>query len=568
MTTELSKESESFEDLGLSSALLRTLGDLGYETPTPIQQQTIPSLLAGRDLIGQAQTGTGKTAAFSLPILERIDITRNAVQALVLVPTRELAIQVAEAIQTYARHIGRVRVAPIYGGDSIGKQIARLRGGIHVVVGTPGRVIDHLERGSLDLRAVQTVVLDEADEMLRMGFIDDVEWILSQAPPERQTVLFSATMPREIRRIADRHQKDPVNVEIRHSTMTVPTVEQFYFNLSEGQKLNALAQVLETEVVPQEAVIIFVRTKIGAADLSEKLQARGYECEALHGGMSQSQRESVIRRLVAGNVEIVVATDVAARGLDVEQITRVINYDIPNDPESYVHRVGRTGRAGREGRALLFVTPRESRMMRDIERYIGKRLIPGKLPSPSDVAAQRMASFKERLLKMLDDSALEAYLSLVEELAETSGRDITEIAAAAALMAHGGKPVAAAPAPAAAPRSERDMARLYLSVGRNNGVYPAQIVAAIANEAGVPGGLVGQIDIHDDCSFVDVPGRYEDSVIAALSETMIAGVRLSLRPANASDIAPRKPKKARGGDRVVGGGRKPGGKKADYDRGR
>src|SRR5688572_11183464 len=433
--------SDSFEQFGLSEPLLKAIADVGYETPSPIQQKTIPLLLEGRDVVGQAQTGTGKTAAFALPILEKLGPARAGVQALVLTPTRELAIQVAEAFHTYARHLGGVRVLPVYGGQPIHQQLRRLEGGVQVVVGTPGRVMDHLRRETLNLAGLKTVVLDEADEMLRMGFIEDVEWILEHTPAERQTALFSATMPREVRRIADRYLREPASVEIEHRTLTVPTVEQRYVNVSEGQKPDALTRLLEAATSPGEATPIFARTKVGAAELTEKLQARGYAAEAMHGDMSQAQREAVIRRVRGGQVELVVATDVAARGLDVERITLVINYDMPNDVESYVHRIGRTGRAGRAGRAVLFVTPRQLRMKREVEQYTGQRIEPMRTPTEADVAARRVALFKERVLKTLAGGELDLYLSLVEELAEESGRDMAEIAAAAVRLAGGDKPL-------------------------------------------------------------------------------------------------------------------------------
>jgi ATP-dependent RNA helicase DeaD len=540
MDTERPLISGSFAQLGLSEPLTATLNEVGYETPTPIQQQTIPLLLAGRDLIGQAQTGTGKTAAFALPILEKLDRSQNIVQALVLTPTRELAIQVAEAIHTYAKRSGSVRVMPIYGGDSMPKQINRLRAGLHVVVGTPGRVMDHLRRGTLDLSALKIIILDEADEMLRMGFLEDVEWILGHAPGNRQTALFSATMPQAVRHIADRYLQDPVTVEIKHKTLTVPTVEQQYIQVPARQKLDALTHLLEVEAAPGEAILIFVRTRVGAAELAEKLQARGYAVEPMHGDMNQAQRESVIRRLREGQVEIIVATDVAARGLDVEHIGRVINYDIPNDPESYVHRIGRTARAGRAGKALLFVTPREGRMMREIERYTGQRLAAAKVPSRADVAARRMALFKEHILKTLQEEELELYLSLVEELAEESGHDIAEIAAAAARLARGDKPlvVALEPEPERA-AIETGMVRLFINVGRRHGVRPADIVGAIANEADVPGKLIGAIDIYDDFTFVDLPAQYRDQVLAAMSGVSIRSRTANIRLATAQDTTPR-----------------------------
>jgi ATP-dependent RNA helicase DeaD len=538
-----SPTAESFAELGLGEAIRQTLDELGYETPTPIQRRAIPLLLGGSDLIGQAQTGTGKTAAFALPLLERLDLDLSAVQALVLTPTRELAIQVAEAVHTYAKHLGRVHVLPVYGGDSIHKQIVRLKAGMHAVVGTPGRVMDHLRRGTLDFQELKFVVLDEADEMLRMGFQEDVEWILSNAPEGRQTALFSATMPREVRRIADRYLRDAVSVEVRQQTLTVPTVGQHYIHVPEKQKLNALTQLLETEAVAGEAILIFARTKVGAAELAERLQARAYAAEAMHGDMNQAQREAVIRRLRGGQAEIVVATDVAARGLDVEQISLVINYDIPNDPESYVHRIGRTGRAGRAGRAILFVAPREERMLREIERYTGQRLKPAKVPSRADVAARRTALFKERLLKTLAEEPLEVYLALVEGVAEESGRDLAEVAAAAARLAHGDKSlvVPLEPEPETLPPADPGMVRLLISAGRRTGVRPSDIVGAIANEAGVPGNVIGAIDIYDDFTLVDVPAQYRDQVLAGMSGVSIRSRAADIRPATMQDVAPSRP---------------------------
>ena len=358
-------DGSTFEELGVIEPLTRAVRDLGYETPTSIQRKTIPVLISGRDVIGQAPTGTGKTAAFALPILQKLDPNDRSVQALVLTPTRELAIQVAEALHTYARRLGTVRVLPVYGGQPIQRQLERMRGGVQVVVGTPGRIMDHLRRGSLDLAALTFIVLDEADEMLRMGFVEDVEWILAQAPSGCQTALFSATMPEEVRRIADRYLHAPVVVESEHRTMTVPTIDQHYLQVVEAQKLDALVQLLEGHSSPGEATLVFVRTKSRAAELAERLQARGYAAEAMQGDMNQAQRETVIRRLRSGQAELVVATDVAARGLDVERIGMVVNYDISYDIESYVHRIGRTARAGRSGKAVLFTTPREQRLRRE-----------------------------------------------------------------------------------------------------------------------------------------------------------------------------------------------------------
>jgi ATP-dependent RNA helicase DeaD len=542
---ETGEATASFASLGLSEPLLKAVADVGYEAPTPIQAKTIPAMLAGRDLIGQAQTGTGKTAAFAIPILEKIDPSIPEVQALVLAPTRELAIQVAEAVHTYSKHLGRIGVIPVYGGQPIQLQLKRLQRGVHVVVGTPGRIMDHLRRGTLRLDAIRMVVLDEADEMLRMGFIDDVEWILAQAPPGRQTALFSATLPREVRRIAERHLTDPVSIEIEHRTMTLPATEQRYLNVSPQQKLDALARILETE--PTDAVLIFTRTKTGAAEVAEKLQARGYAAEAMHGDMGQPQRESVIRRLRSGQVEIVVATDVAARGLDVDRISHVVNYDIPYDVEAYVHRIGRTGRAGRSGTAVLFISPRERRMMTEIERYTGQRITPMKMPTQADVAARRIAMFKESIRKTLAEGDLDLYLSLVEELVD-EGLDLAEVAAAAARLARGDKPleIEVEPEPAAMAGAEDGMVRLFLGAGSRAGVRPGDIVGAIANEAGVPGKAIGSIDIYDGFTFVEIPTQYRDQVLTRMARATIRGRPVEIRVATQEGAGGRPPERGRG----------------------
>lgn len=522
----------SFEELGVSDVLIRAIREVGYEAPTPIQHKTIPLLLAGRDLIGQAPTGTGKTAAFALPILQTLDLQTQGVQALVLTPTRELAIQVAEALHTYARWLGPVRVLPIYGGQPIQRQMQRLAAGVHVVVGTPGRIMDHLRRGTLELDALAIVVLDEADEMLRMGFIEDVEWILAQAPAERQTALFSATMPAEVRRVADRYLRNPATVESAHRTVTVPTVDQRYVQVAEPQKLDALAQLLEARAVPGEATLVFVRTKLRAAEVAERLQARGFAAEAMQGDMNQAQRESVIRRLRSGQIELVVATDVAARGLDVERIGLVVNYDIPYDLESYVHRIGRTARAGRTGSAVLFATAREQRLRRDIERYIGQTIEQMALPTRADIAARRVQLFKDQLLGVVEGEELELYLSLVQELANESGHDLAEIAAAAAWLARRDKPLLAAVDAEPALESREDgMVRLFIDAGRSRGIRPSDIVGAIANEAGIPGRAIGAIDIYDRFTFVEVPAEFRDQVLRAMAGTKLRNQAVSIRVA-------------------------------------
>jgi ATP-dependent RNA helicase DeaD len=545
--TEGPADAGSFEQLGLSEGLIRSLVELGYEVPTPIQSKTIPLLLAGRDVIGQAQTGTGKTAAFALPALDRLSPKKVRVQALVLTPTRELALQVSEAFHKYAKHLGHVRVLPVYGGQPIFKQVERLEAGVHVVVGTPGRVMDHLRRGTLTFESLATVVLDEADEMLRMGFIEDVEWILEQAPGGVQKALFSATMPREVRRIAERHLTDPASVQIEHATMTVPSVEQQYINVSEQSKLDALTRILETE--PIDAVLVFVRTKTRSAELAEQLQGRGYSAEAMHGDMSQVQREAVVRRMRAGQAELIVATDVAARGLDVDRVSHVVNFDMPNDVEAYVHRIGRTGRAGREGKAILLVAPRQQRMLHDIEAYTRQKIQPVRMPSKADVAARRTAIFKDRIRKAAAEENLELYLSMVEELVD-EGLDLAEVAAAAARLAQGDRPLDVTPEPEAVEfePSADGMVRLFIGAGRRDGVRPADVVGAIANEADVPGRSIGAIDIYDRFTIVEVPAEYRDRVLSSMSNATIRHRPISVRIATPESGERRPSPPRRGGD--------------------
>ncbi len=545
----------AFAALGLRPEIVEVLTALGYELPTPIQERTIPLLMAGRDLIGQAQTGTGKTAAFALPALEKIDPKLKKTQVLVLTPTRELAMQVADAIHSYAAKLDRISVIPVYGGAPIMPQLKRLERGAHVVVGTPGRLIDHLDRGSLDLSHIRVLVLDEADEMLNMGFIEDIEKILGAIPPERQTALFSATMPDGVMRIARRHLRDAERVEIEHKAINAPAIEQRFVNVSEGQKLEVLTQILELE--PAEAVLIFRRTKTGSAELAEKLEGRGFAAVAMHGDMSQPLRESVIRRLRAGQVEVVVATDVAARGLDVEQIEHVINYDVPHDVEAYVHRIGRTGRAGRKGVATMFITPRERRMMREIERYTGTAIKPMKLPTRADVAAKRISIFKDGLRKTLQEGDLDMYVELVEQIAE-EGFDMADVAAAAARIANGSKALVKAreqeredeqPARAMSesrsserpsPREYDDSkpgttVRLALAVGKEDGIRPADVVGSIANEADIPGRDIGPIDIQDQVTYVGIPERYVDVVIEKVGRKKFRGKPLNIRVVSARE---------------------------------
>ncbi|MBS1160001.1 MAG: ATP-dependent helicase CsdA [Proteobacteria bacterium] len=461
MTTTESTTAQSFADLGLSASLLKTLSDIGYESPSPIQAECIPILLQGRDLIGQAQTGTGKTAAFALPLMEQIDVKLTKPQALVLTPTRELAIQVAEALQSYAKNLPGFHVLPIYGGQSYTIQLKQLSRGAHIIVGTPGRVMDHLERKTLNLDNLKTLVLDEADEMLRMGFIDDVEWILERTPATHQTALFSATMPEQIRRVAQKYLVEPREIKIKSATSTVEAIRQVYWQVSGMHKLDALTRILEVEK-DFDAAIIFVRTKNATVELADKLAARGYAAAALNGDLNQQMRERVIDQLKSGALDIVIATDVAARGIDVPRVSHVVNYDIPYDTEAYVHRIGRTGRAGRTGNAILFVAPREIRMLRTIERATRSPIAPLTLPSRADVTNKRVADFKEKVAEVLNAEGLDFFSNIVSQISEEHDVGVEEVAAALCMLAQESKPLQIAgedPAPARAYPAASDSRR-------------------------------------------------------------------------------------------------------------
>ncbi|MBQ5941304.1 DEAD/DEAH box helicase [Massilia sp. AB1] len=553
----------TFSDLNISAPVLKALKEVGYETPSPIQAATIPLLLANRDVLGQAQTGTGKTAAFALPILSRIDIKQATPQALVLAPTRELAIQVAEAFQSYAAHIKGFHVLPIYGGQSYGPQLSALRRGVHVVVATPGRVIDHIEKGSLDLSQLKTLVLDEADEMLRMGFIDDVEHILQQTPPERQTTLFSATMPPAIKRIAKTYLREPAEVTVAAKTGTAENITQRYWLVAGMHKLDALTRILEAE--PFDGMIIFARTKLGTEELASKLQARGFAATAINGDMAQQQRERTIEQLKNGKIDILVATDVAARGLDVERISHVINYDVPSDPESYTHRIGRTGRAGRSGDAILFITPRERGLLKAIERATRQPVAPLALPTVKQVNEVRIARFKDQIRTTLAEGGLDVFRSLIEEIEREDNVPAVDVAAALAKLARGDEPLLLEkPDREARPqqterferteRTEREweerparparepgfkkervareaepgMATYRIEVGYAHGAKPGNIVGAIANEAGIPSKLIGRIEIYDDYSTLDLPDDMTPELVQHLKGVWVAGRQLQI----------------------------------------
>ncbi|WP_226645206.1 DEAD/DEAH box helicase [Microbulbifer variabilis] len=560
-----------FDQLGLPPEILTAIEKLGYETPSPIQAQTIPSLLENRDVLGQAQTGTGKTAAFALPLLSKLDLKDRRPQALVLAPTRELAIQVAEACQAYASNLKGFHVAPIYGGADYRGQIQQLKRGVQLVVGTPGRVMDHMRRGSLDLSNLRTLVLDEADEMLRMGFIDDVQWVLEQIPEERQIALFSATMPKEIARIAREYLQEPVEVKIRVKQETAETIRQRYWPVGGLHKLDALTRILEAE--PVDATIIFVRTKNSTVELADKLAARGFASAALNGDMAQNLREQVIDKLKNGKLDIVVATDVAARGLDVKRISHVINYDIPYDTEAYIHRIGRTGRAGREGDAILFVAPRERRMLRVIEKATKKPIEKLDLPSAAMVNSARMQRFRERITTTLEGQTdLAPYRLLVEEFLAQNEVDPLDVAAALASMAQGDQPLLVKeqePKPRKErERRERDddfdgrrrkkegfekdrkmpgpdegLERYRIEVGREHGVRPGGIVGAIANEVDLDSSYIGRIEIYGDFTTVDLPEGMPKEILQHLKKVRVAGKPMKISRFDEDAVKPRgKPK--------------------------
>ena len=521
----------SFGDLGLAEPIARAVAELGFEAPTPIQARAVPLLLAGRDLIGQAQTGTGKTAAFALPLIQKIDPSRRETQALVLAPTRELAVQVAGGIHDLAKHTG-LRVVPVYGGQPIDRQFRALRDGAQVVVGTPGRLLDHLRRGSLVLQKVTFCVLDEADEMLALGFLEDVEAILAELPEERQLAFFSATMPPRIADLTRRFLRNPERVSIQTRRRTVETTNQTYYEVPPGKKLEALARVLDMET--PGPTIVFCRTRQETADLAEALRLRGYNAEALHGEMGQPERDRVMRRFREGLSDLLVATDVAARGLDIETVTHVVNYDIPWDVEQYIHRIGRTGRAGRTGDALTLVEPRDRRQLKEIERMIGAPIKPARIPTVADIAARRRDLFKESLRETLEARAFDGHLATVEELA--GEYDPAEIAAAALQMLWQNQNSAptemvAEELAADGERPEQGMARLFIGLGRQDGLRPADLVGAIANEAGLHGRSIGAIDILDRSAFVEVPAAEAENVIEALRRTKLRGRKVKVEAA-------------------------------------
>lgn len=534
----------SFAELGLPDPIVKAVAKVGYEQASPIQAASIPPLLEGKDILGMAQTGTGKTAAFALPLLSKVDVKLKQPQILILAPTRELAIQVAEACSRYAANLKGFHVLPIYGGQDYGSQLRQLKRGAQVVVGTPGRVMDHMRRGTLKLDALKALVLDEADEMLRMGFIDDVNWILDNCPEDKQVALFSATMPKEIQRVTEQYLNDPVTVKIKAETATVERIEQSYMQVRGHEKLETLTRLLEVE--PFTGVIIFVRTKNATAEVAEKLEARGYASAALNGDMSQQLRERAINRLKQQKLDIIVATDVAARGIDVATVSHVINYDIPYDSEAYVHRIGRTGRAGRSGKAVLFITAKETRMLRTIERAIGQKIDKHRLPSSAEISQQRIGQFKEQIQAVLENETLDFFQDLISQCSDQFERSGSEIAAALALMATKDRPLQLPEEkPRREPREPREKKdrkkrqgsgedtsdiswiNYRLDVGREHGVRPGDIVGAIANEAGIDSDYIGRINLHSDYSTVDLPEGMPKEIFQQLRK-----MRVRQQPSN------------------------------------
>ncbi|MEP7090351.1 MAG: DEAD/DEAH box helicase [Nocardioidaceae bacterium] len=561
-------DAPGFADLGIDERVLRALRDVGYESPSAIQAATIPALLAGRHVVGLAQTGTGKTAAFAVPILSRLDLRQKTPQALVLAPTRELALQVSEAFERYAAHLPGVHVLPIYGGQGYGVQLSALRRGVHVVVGTPGRVMDHLEKGTLDLSELRFLVLDEADEMLKMGFAEDVETILADTPEDKNVALFSATMPPQIRRISKKYLTDAAEITVKNKTTTSANTTQRYLMVAHPQKLDALTRILEVENF--EGMIIFVRTKQVTEQLAERLRARGFSAAAINGDIVQAQRERTIGQLRDAKLDILVATDVAARGLDVERISHVVNYDIPTDTESYVHRIGRTGRFGRAGDAISFITPRERHLLKSIERATRQPLTPMRLPTVDDVNETRVARFRDAITEALGSDQVGFYRDLVVDYEHEHDVPATDIAAALAVLTQDDRPLLMPPEPVPTlptlpkafdgkrdakagawdhekgRRKDRDdrprrpdskprrgrsdvpMATYRISVGKRHKVEPRQIVGAIANEGGLDRADFGHIDIRGDHSLVELPVSLSEQTRSALERTRISGKLIEL----------------------------------------
>ena len=531
----------SFNDLSLSTPIIKALKNVGYESPSPIQAKIIPFVMDGRDVIGQAQTGTGKTAAFALPLLSKINLRLTTPQILVLTPTRELAIQVSEAFQRYAKFLNGFHVLPIYGGQEYGVQLRQLKRGVHIVVGTPGRVMDHMRRGTLKMENITCLVLDEADEMLRMGFIDDVKWVLEQLPKQRQIALLSATIPTAIRNISKRYLNKPEQITIEAKSITADTVRQRYVLVNGREKLDSLTTILESMTF--NAIIIFVRTKIATVELSEKLAARGYACTALNGDITQKLREQTIRRLKSGKLDMLIATDVAARGLDVKRISHVINYDIPSDPEAYTHRIGRTGRMGCEGETILFVTPREKHLLHIIEKGTSKKIERMSMPTAEVINQERIQRFKQSITNAIEVNANQLFRTIIEEYQNETGHSAISIATALAKLSKGSEPfliVSEKKKEKSKPngfgkgrkskqaKPERDMERFRIEVGINHDVKASNIVGAISNEAGVESRYIKNVTIYDDYATLDLPNEMPRNIFNMLKKVWVCGKQLNI----------------------------------------
>ena len=544
-------ETLKFEELNLSPEMLRAIHDMGFEEATPIQSQSIEVIKAGKDVLGQSQTGTGKTAAFGIPCLEKIDPQDRRLQAVILCPTRELAIQVSEEFRKLLKYKEALKVLPIYGGQPIDRQISALKKGAQVIIGTPGRVMDHMKRRTLKMETVQIVILDEADEMLDMGFREDIEIILQKTPEDRQTILFSATMPKGILDLTANYQTDPVHIKVKHKELTVPSIDQAYFEVREYNKMEALSRIIDMN--NPELSIIFCNTKKRVDELVEQLQGRGYFAEGLHGDLKQQQRDVVMKKFRNKTLEILVATDVAARGIDVENIDIVVNYDLPQDEEYYIHRIGRTGRAGKSGKAYTFVVGREIYKLRDIMRYTKAKIERQKLPTASDIEEAKSKSFMEEIKKTISEGSLTKYINMVESMVNEDYNTLDIAAALVKLSLHDefidnidfddepfyekSKKQNYQGSNSGNSRnnnynkSNADMVRLFINVGKNNKVRSKDIVGALANEGGIPGRSIGSIDIYDDFTFVDVPDEYVNDILDGMKNTKFKGAKLNIERA-------------------------------------
>jgi len=530
MKNNINVEKLKFEDLHLSKEMQKAVMELGFEEATPIQFQSIPRMMEGRDVIGQAQTGTGKTAAFGIPVLETVDLESRKLQAVILCPTRELAIQVAEEMKKLSKYKKGIGILPVYGGQPIDRQITALKKGVHIIIGTPGRVMDHMERRTLKLNDVKTIILDEADEMLDMGFREDIEFILGKIPAQRQTILFSATIPQAILDLAKKYQKNPEFIKVVHKELTVPSIEQFYYEVKERAKPEVLSLLIDSYNL--KLSLVFCNTKRRVDELVGHLQARGYLADGLHGDMRQPQRDRVMSKFRGGAVEILVATDVAARGIDVENVEAVFNYDVPLDEEYYVHRIGRTGRAGKAGRAFTFVVGRDIYQIRDIQRYAKTKLTFQEVPKPSDVAEMKTNQFLEKVKKSIDEGHLGKYVNWVEKLLEEEYTSL-DIAASLLKMVMGGgsKEPKAQGADFQDTGAAPGMVRLFINIGKKHKVRKGDILGAIAGETGIDGNLVGDIDVLDKCTFVEVPAEYAQDVQDAMKNVKIRGKSIIIEPA-------------------------------------